>query len=277
MCFWGKTRDENPPLLCSFHPLSLSLSLSRYIEMIADLEDSSSALGGGDLLLSSSQPGSPTTTTGSNNNNTGDYRKESVLKILKARIGWLSAFFLGLILAAVVVERFEELLTHEVELSYFVPLLIGHGGNTGSQSVATVIRAIALKQIKPESGREVAQVLFKEAISGFVMGGFLGALVFVLSLVWEGISPLIGLVVAISLPLVSVWANVLGAGLPLFAVRMGFNPAVTSAPLMTTIVDSSGLVIYFLVAQRLMPETLGDVAVKIAAEAVGAGSDGSAT
>jgi Mg/Co/Ni transporter MgtE len=265
--------------LCSFHPLSLSLSLSlsRYIEMIADLEDSSSALGGGDLLLSSSQPGSPTTTTGSNNNNTGDYRKESVLKILKARIGWLSAFFLGLILAAVVVERFEELLTHEVELSYFVPLLIGHGGNTGSQSVATVIRAIALKQIKPESGREVAQVLFKEAISGFVMGGFLGALVFVLSLVWEGISPLIGLVVAISLPLVSVWANVLGAGLPLFAVRMGFNPAVTSAPLMTTIVDSSGLVIYFLVAQRLMPETLGDVAVKIAAEAVGAGSDGSAT
>jgi Mg/Co/Ni transporter MgtE len=265
--------------LCSFYPLSLSLSLSlsRYIEMIADLEDSSSALGGGDLLLSSSQPGSPTTTTGSNNNNTGDYRKESVLKILKARIGWLSAFFLGLILAAVVVERFEELLTHEVELSYFVPLLIGHGGNTGSQSVATVIRAIALKQIKPESGREVAQVLFKEAISGFVMGGFLGALVFVLSLVWEGISPLIGLVVAISLPLVSVWANVLGAGLPLFAVRMGFNPAVTSAPLMTTIVDSSGLVIYFLVAQRLMPETLGDVAVKIAAEAVGAGSDGSAT
>ena len=277
MCFWGKTRDENPPLLCSFYPLSLSLSLSRSLEMIADLEDSSSALGGGDLLLSSSQPGSPTTTIGTHNNNTGDYRKESVLKILKARIGWLSAFFLGLILAAVVVERFEELLTHEVELSYFVPLLIGHGGNTGSQSVATVIRAIALKQIKPESGREVAQVLFKEAISGFVMGGFLGALVFVLSLVWEGISPLIGLVVAISLPLVSVWANVLGAGLPLFAVRMGFNPAVTSAPLMTTIVDSSGLVIYFLVAQRLMPETLGDVAVKIAAEAVGAGSDGSAT
>ena len=195
------------------------------------------------------------------------------MKILKSRIGWLSAFFLGLILAAVVVERFEELLTHEVELSYFVPLLIGHGGNTGSQSVATVIRAIALKQIKPENTREVLQVLFKEAVSGFIMGGFLGMLVFVLSLVWEGISPLIGLVVAISLPLVSVWANVLGAGLPLFAVKLGFNPAVTSAPLMTTIVDSSGLVIYFLVAQRLMPETLGDVAVKIAEEV----GDGSAT
>ena len=104
----------------------------------------------------------------------GDYRKESVVKILKSRIGWLSAFFLGLILAAVVVERFEELLTHEVELSYFVPLLIGHGGNTGSQSVATVIRAIALKQIKPENTREVLQVLFKEAVSGFIMGGFFG-------------------------------------------------------------------------------------------------------
>ena len=184
------------------------------------------------------------------------------MRILKSRIGWLSAFFLGLILAAVVVERFEELLTHEVELSYFVPLLIGHGGNTGSQSVATVIRAIALKQIKPENTREVFQVLFKEAVSGFIMGGFRDDSVF-LSLLWEGISPLVGLVVAISLPLVSVWANVLGAGLPLFAVKLGFNPAVTSAPLMTTIVDSSGLVIYFLVAQRLMPETLGDVAVKI--------------
>ena len=213
-------------------------------------------------LLSTSQPGSPTSSS-SSPPTFGDYRKESVVRILKSRIGWLSAFFLGLILAAVVVERFEELLTHEVELSYFVPLLIGHGGNTGSQSVATVIRAIALKQIKPENTREVFQVLFKEAVSGFIMGGFLGMIVFFLSLAWEGISPLIGLVVAISLPLVSVWANVLGAGLPLFAVKLGFNPAVTSAPLMTTIVDSSGLVIYFLVAQRLMPETLGDVAVKI--------------
>jgi Mg/Co/Ni transporter MgtE len=209
---------------------------------------------------SSSEPSSPT--SNQINQLIGDYRKESVLKILKARSGWLSAFFVGLILAAVVVERFEELLTHEVELSYFVPLLIGHGGNTGSQSVATVIRAIALKQISPTNMKDVVQCLFKEAVSGFVMGGFLGSVVFALSLVWEGISPLIGLVVAISLPLVSIWANVLGAGLPLLAVKLGYNPAVTSAPLMTTIIDSTGLILYFMVASRIMPQTLGDVAVQ---------------
>ena len=156
--------------------------------------------------MSTSQPGSPTSSSLSPPT-FGDYEK---IRRADTEIAHrvVERVLLGLILAAVVVERFEELLTHEVELSYFVPLLIGHGGNTGSQSVATVIRAIALKQIKPENTREVFQVLFKEAVSGFIMGGFLGMIVFFLSLAWEGISPLVGLVVAISLPLVSVWASV---------------------------------------------------------------------
>ena len=103
-----------------------------------------------------------------------DYKKESIFGMVKARCGWLTVFFVGLVLAAVVVERFEDLLTSEVELSYFVPLLIGHGGNTGSQSVATVIRAVALKQISP---RDMLSVLFKEALAGVFMGAFLGLLV----------------------------------------------------------------------------------------------------
>ena len=102
-----------------------------------------------------------------------DYKKESVIAMVKARGGWLTVFFVGLVLAAVVVERFEDLLTREVELSYFVPLLIGHGGNTGSQSVATVIRAVALKQISP---RDMLSVLVKEAVAGVLMGAFLGLL-----------------------------------------------------------------------------------------------------
>jgi len=180
-----------------------------------------------------------------------DYKKEGVVAMVKARGGWLTVFFVGLVLAAVVVERFEDLLTREVELSYFVPLLIGHGGNTGSQSVATVIRAVALKQISP---RDMLSVLVKEAVAGVIMGAFLGLLVFSFALVWDGISPMVGLVVAVSLPLVSLWANLLGGLFPLLAVWMGYNPAVTSAPLMTTVVDSSGLVIYFLTARALMPK-----------------------
>eukprot|EP00959_Pyramimonas_sp_CCMP1952_P435132 9111352-Pyramimonas_sp.AAC.2 len=179
----------------------------------------------------------------------GDYMKEGVWKTVKLRGGWLLVFFFGLILAAVVVERFEEVLKEEVELSYFVPLLIGHGGNTGSQSVATVIRAIALGHVKP---RNLFFVLRKEIISGFIMGCGLGILIFCMSIVWEGFSPQVGLTVAVSLPIVSLWANMLGGLFPLVAVYLGYNPAVTSAPLMTTVVDSSGLIIYFMIAKWIL-------------------------
>jgi hypothetical protein len=100
--------------------------------------------------------------------------KEGVIQTVRARGGWLTVFFVGLVLAALVVEEFEDVLTANVELSYFVPLLIGHGGNTGSQSVATVIRAMALKQI---STRDAWVVVYKESAAGFVMGAFLGVLV----------------------------------------------------------------------------------------------------
>ena len=179
----------------------------------------------------------------------GDYMKEGVIKTVKQRGGWLLVFFFGLILAAVVVERFEAVLKEEVELSYFVPLLIGHGGNTGSQSVATVIRAIALGHVTP---RNLFFVLRKEIVAGFIMGCALGILIFCMSIVWEGFSPQVGLTVAVSLPVVSLWANMLGGLFPLAAVWFGYNPAVTSAPLMTTVVDSSGLVIYFLIAKWIL-------------------------
>jgi hypothetical protein len=103
-----------------------------------------------------------------------EYKKEGVIQTVRARGGWLTVFFVGLVLAALVVEEFEDVLTANVELSYFVPLLIGHGGNTGSQSVATVIRAMALKQI---STRDAWVVVYKESAAGFVMGAFLGVLV----------------------------------------------------------------------------------------------------
>eukprot|EP00854_Cymbomonas_tetramitiformis_P025417 gene25417-31036_t len=94
-----------------------------------------------------------------------EYKNEGVIDTVRARSGWLLIFFFGLMLAAVVVERFEHVLKEEVELSYFVPLLIGHGGNTGSQAVATVIRAIALGHVKP---RDLSYVLLKESSAGAI-------------------------------------------------------------------------------------------------------------
>lgn len=177
------------------------------------------------------------------------YKKENILGMMKARGGWLTIFFVGLVLAALVVEQFEHLLQANVELSYFVPLLIGHGGNTGSQSVATVIRAVALRHV---GVRDMLHVIFKESAAGFLMGLALGLVIYVIAIYWSGLEVKIGLVVCISMPLVSAWANMLGGLLPLLSVYLGYNPAVTSAPLMTTVVDSSGLVIYFMVAASIL-------------------------
>ena len=158
------------------------------------------------------------------------YKKEGIIGVMKARGGWLTIFFVGLVLAALVVEQFEHLLQANVELSYFVPLLIGHGGNTGSQSVATVIRAVALRHV---GVRDMLHVIFKESAAGFLMGLALGLVIYVIAIYWSGLEVKIGLVVCISMPLVSAWANMLGGLLPLLSVYLGYNPAVTSAPLMT--------------------------------------------
>eukprot|EP00899_Mesostigma_viride_P008002 jgi/Mesvir1/17202/Mv07620-RA.1 len=177
------------------------------------------------------------------------YRAEGVYESVRSRGGWLLVFFVGLMMAAVVIEAFEDVLRKEVELSYFVPLLIGHGGNTGSQAVATIIRASALGHVSPS---DMIYVVRKEAATGCSIGAMLGLIIFCISFVWGGISPRVGLTVAVALPLVSLWANCLGAFFPLAAVKFGYNPAVTSAPLMTTIVDSSGLMIYFYVARWIL-------------------------
>lgn len=178
-----------------------------------------------------------------------NYRHDTILDLIRARWGWLALFFVGLVLAAVVVEAFEEVLRQHVALSYFVPLLIGHGGNTGSQSNATVIRALALGHLRAS---DWMMVVVKESVTGMAIGGGLGALIYCVTYVWSGLDPDVGLTVALALPIVSCWANLLGGVFPLLSVRFGFNPAVTSAPLMTTVVDSTGLVIYFLIAKLVM-------------------------
>lgn len=177
------------------------------------------------------------------------YSHYGILDVVKERWGWLVFFFAGLLFAAFVVESFEDMLEKNVQISFFVPLLMGHGGNTGSQTVSTVIKALALKQIKQ---RELASVVWKEACAGVLMGALLGAIVLAASFVWPGLDSEVGAVVAIALPVVSLWSNGLGAFLTLVADRYKMNPAVTSVPLLTTIVDSTGLVIYFYIAKLML-------------------------
>lgn len=179
-----------------------------------------------------------------------DYGKQSIFEIARSRTGWLVAFCAGLLLAALVVEQFEDVLERHVELSFFVPLIMGHGGNTGSQSVTTVIRALALRQVHAQ--RDAARVVLKEAGAGAMMGALLGLAILAFSFAWPGISPSVGAVVAVALPLVSLVANGLGALLTCTADRLRLDPAVTAVPFMTTLVDSLGLVIYFYLARLML-------------------------
>lgn len=182
----------------------------------------------------------------------GEYSRETFVGAAKSRLGWLGLFLIGLWGAAFVVNKFEYMLEQDVELAYFVPLIIGHGGNAGGQAVSAVIKALATGDIRVTALRPMGRVVLKETLVGLVCGLALGAAVY--ALVVPGvISHDVGIVVAIALPLISVWANFIGGLLPLAASYLGSNPALTSAPLMTTIIDASGLVIYFLVAQAFDP------------------------
>lgn len=113
--------------------------------------------------------------------------------------------------------------------------------------------ALALRQI---SFRNIVAVVAKESTAGCVMGATLGTAVLLLGTTTHAVSPEVGVVVGLALPVVSLWSNGLGAGLTMTSAKMGLDPAMTSAPLVTTIVDTTGLVIYFMMAKSLMANNL---------------------
>ncbi|EFJ52383.1 hypothetical protein VOLCADRAFT_103041 [Volvox carteri f. nagariensis] len=206
---------------------------------------------------------------------TDDYSRHNIFDITRARCGWLVTFCLGLLMSALIVQRFEDLLEHHVQLSFFVPLIMGHGGNTGSQTVSTIIRSLALRQI---GQRDLLRTVGKEALAGALMGGLLGALILLLSLMWPHLGPGVGLTVGVALPIISMWANAVGAFLTLLADRFKMDPAVTSVPLMTTIVDATGLIIYFYIAELFLDVSLqADSAHAAAAAATSGQASPSAT
>ena len=132
---------------------------------------------------------------------------------------------------------------------FFLPLLIGTGGNAGSQTVGTIIRGLSLGEI----GRGDAwRVLLRECATGLLLGLTLGGIGFFYAHYWRGQPWRIAEVVGLTILCVCVWANTIGTLVPLMAKRFGIDPAVISAPFITTLVDATGLVIYFCIAIALL-------------------------
>lgn len=167
-----------------------------------------------------------------------------VWKTVKRRVVWLILLFAASMVTGLVLRHFEGHLTKVVALAFFIPLLIGTGGNAGSQAVATVIRGLALEEIR---FRSIGRVFLREAGSGLLLGALLGVFGFLFALLM-GFSAPTGVAVGLSILGICAWANVVGALVPIVAQRIGIDPTVMSAPMITTLVDATGLFIYFAVA-----------------------------
>ena len=180
--------------------------------------------------------------------------------LIRKRAGWLLVLFLSEMLTATAMGRFEGEIARAVVLALFVPLIISSGGNSGSQAASLIIRALAVGELKV---RDWWQVMRREILSGLVLGGLLGFVGFLRITIWSLISPVYGphwpLVAAtvwISLMGVVLWGTLSGSMLPLILKRLGMDPAVSSAPFVATLVDVTGIVIYFEVAARILKGTL---------------------
>ena len=181
--------------------------------------------------------------------------------LIKKRAGWLVILFLGEMLTATAMGFFEGEISKAVVLALFIPLIISSGGNSGSQASSIIIRAMALGEIK---FRDVWYVMRKELFSGLVLGSILGLVGFLRIFLWQHFHfynygehwLLVGLTVGFSLLGVVLWGTLSGSMLPILLKKLGADPAASSAPFVATLVDVTGLVIYFSVAVIILKGTL---------------------
>ena len=181
-------------------------------------------------------------------------------KMIRKRAGWLTALFLGEMLTATAMGAFEAEIAKAVVLALFVPLIISSGGNSGSQAATLVIRALALGEV---GVRDWWRVMRREILAGLTLGAILGSIGFLRISIWSAFSNiygphpfLIALTVAVSLVGIVLWGTLTGSLLPLLMRRLGFDPAASSAPFVATLVDVTGLVIYFSVALVILRGTV---------------------
>jgi magnesium transporter len=169
-------------------------------------------------------------------------------RVVRSRITWLVLLFVAETATGTVLRHFEDELAKVVALSFFIPLLIGTGGNAGSQTVSTIIRALALGEVRL---KDYWRVLAKEVTSGLLLGVLLGGIAFGRALLW-GVSYDLAACVGVTVLVVCTWANTVGSMIPLAAQRVGIDPTVISGPLITTLVDASGLFLYLTIAKIMI-------------------------
>jgi magnesium transporter len=176
------------------------------------------------------------------------YRHASVPLLFRKRVGWLLLLFVAEAYTGTVLRDFQDELSAVVALSFFIPLLIGTGGNIGSQTVTLIVRAMALNEV---TLRDVGWVVFKELRVGLLLGAVMAVVAF--GRAWIlGVGYDVGLVVSITILAICLWSATVAAVLPLALRRLRIDPAVVSAPLITTLVDGTGLIIYFQIARVLL-------------------------
>jgi magnesium transporter len=176
------------------------------------------------------------------------YFENPVFLVVRKRIGWLLLLFVAETFTGTVLRHYESELAAVVALSFFIPLLIGTGGNAGSQTVTTIIRSIALGEIKL---KDAWRVLAREASTGITIGVAIGAVAFARALLWGAHIPL-AITVGVTVLTICTWSTTVGSLIPIAAERFGVDPAILSAPLITTLVDATGLVIYFQIAKVIL-------------------------
>lgn len=184
------------------------------------------------------------------------YMHTSLLEMIRKRAGWLAILFVGEMFTATAMGFFEAEIAKAVVLALFLPLIISSGGNSGSQATSLIIQAMALGDVRL---RDWFRVIRRELISGLALGVILGAIGMTRIFVWQRIfhtygaqTPILALTIFLSLIGVVAFGTIAGSMLPFILRRFGLNPASASAPFVATLVDVSGLVIYFSIASVIM-------------------------
>lgn len=217
------------PVVDAAHHLLGVLTVDDAMRILAEVDEEDAALRSGSQALRRS------------------YLVTSILELVRSRIGWLLILIVAATLTVNVLDFFEDTLAQVVKLALFVPLLIGTGGNAGSQSATTVVQAMAVGDVRT---KDLPRVVGREVAAGSLLGLTLAG-VGVLPAAWFAGWSIAG-VVCLSLVTICILATAVGSLIPILARRVGVDPAVVSAPLISTVVDATGLVVYFLTAQLVL-------------------------
>ncbi|GFE72411.1 magnesium transporter [Novosphingobium sp. TCA1] len=189
------------------------------------------------------------------------YLETGFLAMIRKRAGWLSVLFLSEMLTASAMQHFEDELARAVVLTLFIPLIMSSGGNSGSQATSLIIRALAVGQVRL---RDWWRVALRELPAGMVLGAILGTVGFVRIAAWQALGfydygshwVLIATTVSAGLVGIVTFGSLAGSMLPFLLQKLGFDPASASAPFVATLVDVTGLVIYFTIALAILSGTL---------------------